>query len=128
MRISKRAEVFVCAKERPLTSAVEPLGGRPGVVGGKLSFMVLYGTLGEKVERPGRALRVDPRKRLRGVVAVPEKSVVGRPVEREKVEPETVLYLFGLSPGILTRAVDGFDALALVEREKLVFLGVVVVD
>jgi hypothetical protein len=71
-------------------------------------------------------LRVEPRNRLRGVVALPEKSVTGRLVDREKVEPETVLYLFGLSPGIRTRAVDGFDALALVGREKLVFFGVVV--
>jgi hypothetical protein len=115
----------VCAKERPLTSAVAPLGGRPGVEGGKLSFIVLYGTLGEKVERPGRALRVDPRKRLRGVVAVPEKSVAGRVVDVEKVEVEMVLNLLGLSPGILIRVVDGFEALVLVEsEEKFVLFGV----
>jgi len=72
---------------------------------------------------PGR--EVDPRNRLRGVVAVPEKSAVGR-VDFEKVAPEMVLNLLGLSPGILTRAVDGFEALALVESdEKLVFFGVV---
>lgn len=61
------------------------------------------------------------------MVAVPEKSVVGRVVDREKVEPEMVLNLFGLSPGILTRALDGLEALVLVEsEEKLVFFGVVV--
>lgn len=61
------------------------------------------------------------------MVAVAEKSVVGRVADREKVDPETVLNLLGLSPGILTSALGGFEALVLAESdEKLVFFGVVV--
>lgn len=116
--------MFVWAKARPFTSAVEPLGGLPGVEGGKLSFMVLYGTPGEK-ESPGRPFRDDPRNKLRGVVAVLEKSSTGR-VDCEKLEPEMVLNLFGLSPGIRMRAPDGREVLVLADsEEKLVFFGVV---
>lgn len=63
-------------------------------------------------------MRVEPRKRLRGVVAVPEKSAVGRVVDAEKFEPEMVLNLLGLSPGILTKALDDFAALVLLESEE----------
>lgn len=63
------------------------------------------------------------------MVVVAEKSVAGRVVDREKFDPEMVLNLLGLSPGILTRALDGFAALVLAESdEKLVFFGAAVVD
>jgi hypothetical protein len=83
--------------------------------------MVLYGTRGEN-GRPGRPFRDDPRNKLRGVVAVPENSVVGR-VDLEKLEPEMVLNLFGLSPGILIRALEGLVFVLAESDEKLVCFG-----
>lgn len=89
---------------------------------------MLYGTLGEK-EKSGRPFADEARNRLRGVVAVPEmpeKSAVGR-VGLEKVDPEMVLNLLGLSPGItLIEAPAGLMPFTLDEatEEKFVFLGV----
>lgn len=86
---------------------------------------MVFGTFGEK-EKSGRPLAEEARNRFRGIVAVPEKvvdrSVFGR-VDREN---EIVLYLLGLSPGILDGAPFGFEALMLDEaiEEKFVFLGV----
>jgi hypothetical protein len=55
---------------------VDPLGGLPGVFGGKLWVSVFAGTRGEKVlETPGREYKAEERKRLRGVEVTPEKLV-----------------------------------------------------
>lgn len=51
--ILKSSVEVVLARIRPFTSGVEPRGGFPGVVGGKLWFNVLGGTRGEKF-CPGR--------------------------------------------------------------------------
>jgi hypothetical protein len=79
---------------------VDPRGGLPGVVGGKLCDAVVRGTLGEN-EKSGRPLRDEARNKLRdGVEEMPEKSAVER-VGLDKLDPEMVLNLLGLSPGIL---------------------------
>lgn len=65
----------VLERMRPLTSAVEPRGGRPGVVGGKLWVRVLVGTRGEKFEVAGREYKAEERNMFRGVEVTPEKLV-----------------------------------------------------
>ena len=112
-----RLAVFTLDNIRPFTSAVEPLGGRPGVVGGKLWFMVVGGTRGEKA-KAGRLFKPEDRKRFRGVEA-----------EAGMLEDRRVLIvklpglegLLGLSPGILVVMGLGVPAAA-VEAEKLVGL------
>jgi len=100
---------------RPLTSAVEPRGGFPGVLGGKLWFSELAaaGTRGEKVCMLGREYSAEERKRFRGVEVTPEKLVdLGTTLLDGACDMTDADMaggrLFGLSPGIrLTTMLDG---------------------
>jgi hypothetical protein len=61
-----------------------------------------------------------------GVEEIPEKSAVGRRVGLDKLDPEMVLNLFGLSPGILIELPGAFVELVadMVDKAKFVFLAV----
>lgn len=115
MRISNSSEEVVWAMARPVTSAIEPRGAFPGVLGGKDCVSVLWGTRGAKVGSGGLWYIADVRKMLRGVDEVPEKLLVlyalmgggWDMVDEEYADAEA---LYGLSPGfLLGRKADVVD-------------------